>query len=750
LESVEPNKAQADQSVDLVIKGGIFNALVHPSFRAGSETLADAHFEIWVGDKELAESAMDSRTQLSAHLPPGGVPGFYDLRVVAPDGQSATLKDAFEITEPGSVNFDAGSNVVDSGPQPQSDGGAAEESGPGPSDSGPAPLDGGPAPADSGPVLSDSGPAPADSGPVLSDSGPAPADSGMDGGSFVLDGGADANDGGGVDSGIQACPDNDPCDDGDLCTQTDTCQGGICVGSNPVVCTALDACHDVGICVSATGLCTDPIRSVVCGDAEICGTEICDDGINDGSLGQCGSDCLADPPAQLSFSAEPNDVVLNTPISPAVAITIEDSAGRRVKGSTLPIALVLDTDPSGGAATLSGGNALAATDGIASFSALQLDQAAAGYTLSATSSPLSPATSATFAVTDPNAGPWPPALDAWQYRKAITLLARMPNAVLTDFPVLISLVDTDLRDGALATGNDITFGTFAGAVLEHQVEDYDNATGTLTAWVKIPSLDTATDTVLYMYYGNAAVVADPSLTSVWSNGFEAVWHLNDVGSGSADEFTDHSGNGHAGTGGGGGGGAGNSTPARAAGHIGWGQLFDGNNDYIESTSQMLNNQTKITLSMWVFLNADDNGDRPGLAGQNNLFEMGFFWVDRINLWSPGITDNCPGKGIVSLCTPDYTLSQWFHLVVSWDGTEIVMYVDGIEKHRVPLSTLGTSTYSFNLGGEVFDPGTSSMDGLLDEVRVATTDRTGAWIAIEHANQVEPAAFYSVGLQEVHP
>ena len=36
-----------------------------------------------------------------------------------------------------------------------------------------------------------------------------------------------------------ACPDND----GNVCTQTDTCQGGICVGSNPVVCTASDQCH---------------------------------------------------------------------------------------------------------------------------------------------------------------------------------------------------------------------------------------------------------------------------------------------------------------------------------------------------------------------------------------------------------------------------------------------------------------------------------------------------------------------------
>ncbi|MBI4517044.1 MAG: hypothetical protein HY699_14645 [Deltaproteobacteria bacterium] len=31
-------------------------------------------------------------------------------------------------------------------------------------------------------------------------------------------------------------PDNSSCNDGDLCTQADTCQGGVCVGSNPVIC----------------------------------------------------------------------------------------------------------------------------------------------------------------------------------------------------------------------------------------------------------------------------------------------------------------------------------------------------------------------------------------------------------------------------------------------------------------------------------------------------------------------------------
>jgi hypothetical protein len=67
-------------------------------------------------------------------------------------------------------------------------------------------------------------------------------------------------------------PDNSPCNDGNACTQTDTCQGGTCVGGNPVVCTASDQCHDVGTCDTSTGLCSNPAKAdgFPCDDGSAC------------------------------------------------------------------------------------------------------------------------------------------------------------------------------------------------------------------------------------------------------------------------------------------------------------------------------------------------------------------------------------------------------------------------------------------------------------------------------------------------
>jgi hypothetical protein len=67
-------------------------------------------------------------------------------------------------------------------------------------------------------------------------------------------------------------PNSNACDDGDACTQTDTCQGGTCTGSNPFVCTASDQCHVAGVCNPANGLCSNPAApdGTPCSDGNVC------------------------------------------------------------------------------------------------------------------------------------------------------------------------------------------------------------------------------------------------------------------------------------------------------------------------------------------------------------------------------------------------------------------------------------------------------------------------------------------------
>jgi streptogramin lyase len=76
-------------------------------------------------------------------------------------------------------------------------------------------------------------------------------------------------------------PDGSACSDDSACTQTDACQAGACVGSNEVVCTASDQCHDVGACDPETGVCSDPAKAdgSVCDDGNVCSLgDSCQDG----------------------------------------------------------------------------------------------------------------------------------------------------------------------------------------------------------------------------------------------------------------------------------------------------------------------------------------------------------------------------------------------------------------------------------------------------------------------------------------
>ncbi|HET8945343.1 MAG TPA: choice-of-anchor L domain-containing protein [Candidatus Polarisedimenticolia bacterium] len=63
-----------------------------------------------------------------------------------------------------------------------------------------------------------------------------------------------------------------PCNDGNACTSNDACQGGVCTGSNPVVCTPSDQCHVTGTCNPATGACSNPPAQdgTACNDPDVC------------------------------------------------------------------------------------------------------------------------------------------------------------------------------------------------------------------------------------------------------------------------------------------------------------------------------------------------------------------------------------------------------------------------------------------------------------------------------------------------
>ena len=101
-------------------------------------------------------------------------------------------------------------------------------------------------------------------------------------------------------------------------------------------------------------------------------------------------------PAKLAFMVQPSNAATGATISPAVQVVVEDSNGNVLQGAKNPVTLAL-----------AGGNGLGGTltvtpkKGIATFSDLAISSAGTGYTLTATSPSLVPATSASFNISTP-------------------------------------------------------------------------------------------------------------------------------------------------------------------------------------------------------------------------------------------------------------------------------------------------------------------------------------------------------------
>src|SRR5213593_1204602 len=106
------------------------------------------------------------------------------------------------------------------------------------------------------------------------------------------------------------------------------------------------------------------------------------------------------PPTHLGFTQQPPQTTeAGATITPPVQVAALDASEHVVQGFTGTIGLALEPASNGG--TLSGGAPINAVNGIATFPSLSVDKAGNGYTLRATASGLTDATSSAFAVAAP-------------------------------------------------------------------------------------------------------------------------------------------------------------------------------------------------------------------------------------------------------------------------------------------------------------------------------------------------------------
>ncbi len=324
---------------------------------------------------------------------------------------------------------------------------------------------------------------------------------------------------------------------------------------------------------------------------------------------------------------------------------------------------------------------------------------------------------------------------SWLYRKAITIdYTKVISGAHTDFPVLISITDTDLQTKAQSDADDILFIASDGTTkLSHEIESYTSASGILVTWVKIPSLSSSANTVIYMYYGNAAATSQQNVTGTWNTNFKGVYHLNNA-------FTDATSNANNGT---------NTGTTNVTGKIsnGRGYVRADGSDYI-TINGFLGSPTSFTLSAWATLTtADPNGSEIISMGDNALLRYDEASANRTS----GVVYNGSGVWTTTGSGINYAGTGWHYVVYTFDnvGHSQKLYVDGVQiatssSTACPVYTSGgTNTFIGKHGNANVN---FDFDGTIDEARVANTSRSLGWVRTEYYNQNSPSTFYAVGAE----
>jgi hypothetical protein len=328
---------------------------------------------------------------------------------------------------------------------------------------------------------------------------------------------------------------------------------------------------------------------------------------------------------------------------------------------------------------------------------------------------------------------------AFSKKVALGINHTQVSGTQTNFPVLVSLTINDLKTvsngGSVQNTNgfDIYFYSDIGLTtrLAAEVESYNASTGTILAWVKIPSISATVDTGFYIAYGDAAISTNPNSdatygkTAVWDSNYLAVFHL---GNGTSISLTDSTSNALTLTQSGG------TAPTAVSGAVNGAAVVTGTGGL---TTTLPSAPTSFTIQAWA---------KPSATTMSTPFAYGSTQLNGKNVHTL-IDVNNPNTvrfGMYADTSDDITFTSGttsFHqYIFRLNGQSIQPIIDGV------VRTNGTTTLVYS-GDGVFTLGKlfgSETAIAVDEVRFSNTVRSDSWLITEYNNQSSPSTFVYVG------
>ena len=327
-------------------------------------------------------------------------------------------------------------------------------------------------------------------------------------------------------------------------------------------------------------------------------------------------------------------------------------------------------------------------------------------------------------------------LEGFAYYKTITISNTNVDADLANFPVYVPIInDADIGGHCVGTnGYDVQFANADNSeTLTFERIYWNNPAGTANGdfYVLVNPVDHDADTVIRCYYGKAEETnhSSPENTFSTTNGWAAVWHLEESG----NPYLDASSNDNDSVGG--------TYPTQVDGKVGKGQDFDkGSSEYIQianSASLMFDEDDDMTVSVWlkgesfvadwiIWCRGEDNQGYHLVIPTYEEYAWARFYIQ---------DNEAHGKTYDNDLT-NFIPGTWYHVVARIDrdsSTGFQIAVNGEFNEGTDPTGVGNLSHSnplylgCKLGVQNF------FNGILDEIRISRTLRNNAFIKFEYFN-----------------
>jgi len=339
--------------------------------------------------------------------------------------------------------------------------------------------------------------------------------------------------------------------------------------------------------------------------------------------------------------------------------------------------------------------------------------------------------------------PFYPFNEGWKYRKKVTIDHTKIDGDLSNFPLLVSITDLDIKNKAQNDGDDILFMADIGVTKKvyHEIEDFDRSSGELVAWVNIPTISSTKDTTFYIYYGNSISGNQQFPEKVWDSNYKAVYHMNEhegILKDSTINFNDCksiSGN----------------PDYEQLGKIGHAINFEESSDDHFHDGDILDNLEEITVECWLNLESIPTTHNAAMVTHEDAWYFSVRGLQSSEDIQRKFQWAIHGDGGSLFSKDEVLLGSWEYVVGTFidNSDEIKLYRSGVLNNEISWAGhMPNDSDPFAIGDQVGNY--HNFDGLLDEIRVSTIARSPEWVFTSYNNQHSPSNFMSIGPEETGP